>query len=134
MIITEQAEYIQSQGFGTFLPDSDGGDIFIEEMPDKPDDAICLYTTGGMGADVATSIKRPGTQIILRGVGLRALQTRAQAIHDLFDGKHNTSFGDSGETHIMLCRCLHTEPVNLGRDANKRHQYNIETMLITGGQ
>lgn len=133
MIIAELAEFIQSQGVGTYLTDAVGGDVFCEEMPDKPDEAICLYSTGGMSSDVATSVDRPGASIMIRSAKLRTAQTRAQAVHDLFNRKHNTSFADDGGTHIMLCHCLQTEPISLGQDEKKRYRYVVNLLMITGG-
>jgi len=135
MILTEMAQYIEASGLGTLRLESGGGDIYFEHLPDGvdiPADAICLYSTGGQAADVATSIRRPSVQIIVRGVDLLATMERAQSIHDLFDAK-STYHLISGGTRVMLSRCRQSEPAYIECDDNGRHSYSINVFMIIGG-
>jgi hypothetical protein len=133
MIVVEIAEFIQANDLGVYDPDGVSGDVFIELMPPAPDEAICVYSTGGQPSDVATSIDRPGAQIIVRGTAdPRAAMVRAAAVHALFNRQHSITFTDDG-TRVMLCHCRQSEPVHLGTDETGRHEYMIHLDLITGG-
>lgn len=132
MIIVEIAQYIDSQGLGSFEPDTTTGDVYLEYMPDTPDDAVCVYSTGGAPADVSTSVTRPSAQIIVRGVDLQTTMERAESIFAAFNNLHDTEF-TSGGTRVMLCRCRQSEAAYLAPDDNGRHEYTINLELITGG-
>lgn len=132
MIIEEIAEYISGLALGDWDPDDAGGNIFLEEMPPDPDDAICLYSTGGGRSDAKTTVKRPGAQVIVRGVDLAETMTRAKSIHDALNDPTIRGF-TSGGTRVMLCQCTTTEPVHMGTDDNGRHQYTSEVTIISGG-
>lgn len=132
MIIEEMAAYIDDKGLGTYSPDSAGGNIFLEEMPPAPDDAICVYSTGGSPGDAGTSIRRPSAQIIVRGVDLAETMVRASAIHALFNDSSIREFTPGG-TRVMLCQCRQSEASHIGTDENGRHEYTINVATITGG-
>lgn len=132
MIIAELAQYIHDNQLGVYDPDGATGNIYLELMPEAPDDAIAVYSTGGMSADVTTSVSRPAAQILVRGAGGPiVVGAIAWAIHRLFDNL--TSVRLSGGTRVMLCQCRQSEPISLGPDENDRQQYSINLMMITGG-
>lgn len=133
LVIEQIAHYLHAEALGTFDPDGTGGNIFIETMPDTPDEAIGLYSTGGLAPDIATSVARPGAQIIVRGSrDPRLAAAKALAIQGALHGMHSTEFV-SDETRIMLCAARQSEPIALGPDENGRHEYSINLLLITGG-
>lgn len=133
MIIVEAAQFIDNSGLGTFDTTGDAGDIFLEQMPPTPDEAICLYSTGGAPADAKTTVARPGAQLIIRGSDLEATMTKAEALHAFFNDSSITEFV-SGGTRVMLCQCRTSEPIFLEADENGRYQYTFEIAMITGGE
>ena len=133
MIITEIAQYLHDNGLGIYSPNGVDGNIFLEFMPDEPDEAICLHSTGGMAADVATPITRPTVQVIVRGnTDSLAVAAIAESIHDALNNLHSMRFTMDGE-YILLCQCRQSEPTHVGVDENGRHEYSINLALITGG-
>ena len=133
MIVEEIAEYLTSEGLGTFDATGITGDIFIETMPDSPDVAIGLFTTGGLAPDVSTSVSRPRVQLIVRGGrDPREAAALAAQIYEALHGLRSMEF-ISGGTRIMLCSAVQSGAIRLGPDDNGRHEYSINLQLITGG-
>lgn len=133
MIVEEIAEYLAADGLGTFDPTGIIGDIFIETMPDSPDVAIGLFTTGGLAPDVATSVARPRVQLVVRGGrDPREAALLATAIYEALHGLRSMEFVPGG-TRIMLASAVQSGPIRLGPDDNGRHEYSINLQFITGG-
>jgi hypothetical protein len=133
MLAVEVAKYLADQGLGEFDENGITGDIFVESMPDSPDEAIAVLTSPGLAPDNATTVARPAIQIIIRGNrDPRTAYERAQCIITAMHAKHSTYFTENG-IRIMLSSCKQSEPIRLGPDENGRHEYSINIQLITGG-
>jgi hypothetical protein len=86
MMLSDLADYLQTKGLGT--PEED---IFITHIPggnDIPDDLICLYKYQGR-PPVLTSdgqrLKRPGLQVVVRGVDATAVEAVMASIEDALE-------------------------------------------------
>lgn len=137
MIIFELAEYLCGLGYGTFDPDNlldSSNTIFLETMPDTPDECIGLFTSAGQPPDAKTTVYRPAVQILVRvNRGPKDAMAKAVQIHTALHGLSSTTFV-AGGTRIMLCTARQSEPVRLGPDENGRYVYSINLALITGGE
>lgn len=134
MIIEEARKFIAANGLGAFDPDGGNVDVFLEVMPDGddvPDEAICLYSTGGE-PDAGAGIGKPGFQLIVRGRDLTQLMERAKALRALFNNQYGTQFCADG-TDVLICRCQQSEPMHIGIDDNGRHEYSNTFLVTTGG-
>jgi hypothetical protein len=134
MAITDElAQYLNDQGLGLFDPTGATGDIFLETMPDVPDDAVAIYATAGLPPDVRTSIGRPSVQIVVRGGrDPRDAAGRAAQIFTALHKLHAMTFVPGG-TWVMLCAAKQSQPIGLGPDENRRYEFSINFSLITGG-
>jgi len=132
--LTQQvAHYLDDNSIGVFDESGATGDIFIATMPDKPDEAIAIYPTGGYKAE-GTRLSRAGlptVTILVRGDrDPRTAEDRAQLIYDLLEGFHADSFV-SGGYYIIDCRGIQSGPNHIGQDENLRHRYSLNFLLTT---
>ena len=69
-------------------------DLFISEMPDEPDQCVCIYDTGGEPAEVNYIYEKPTIQIRVRGAKGAYLATHelAQSIRDTLNGLNNETW------------------------------------------
>ena len=130
-LTVQLAHYLHDQAVGTFDETGVTGDIFVECLPETPDQAIAVYATGGPGGDGKLPYDNPTIQVIVRGnQDPRAPGALAQTIYDLLHGFRNSTFMTSG-AWIVGCRGIQSAPVHIGRDENGRHEYSLNFQLIT---
>lgn len=133
MLVAEIAEYLDGLGLVSFDAAGVNGNTFIETLPDTPDVAVGIFSSSGPAADVSTSVRRPGVQLLVRGDrDPRTAEAQAQLIWDALHGLHTTAFVVGG-TRVMLCAGRQSAPIRLGPDVNGRHVYSLNFQLITGG-
>jgi len=132
-LAVQLAHYLHDQHIGILDETGVTGDIFIATMPDKPDESIAIYPSGGSGADGSrqSRLGQPTIQILVRGDrDPRTSEDRAQLIYDLLEGFHAASFV-AGGYHIVDCRGMQSSPVHIGIDENLRHRYSLNFSLKT---
>lgn len=130
MISVEIGQYLNELGIGIYDPDGGTATIFLEDMPDQPDEAICIYTSTGQPPDTKTNVGRPGVQIITRGIELLATMALAQTIIDTLHVPACKRFTSDGKD-IILCSARQSEPIPLGKDENGRYEFSSNFSLIT---
>lgn len=125
LILGELALYLDAQALGVYEPDEAGGTIFVEKMPQTPDEAIALFATGGLQASGKHGYDSPTVNVQVRGPEndpLAAL-AKAEAVYGALQGLHRATL--PGGTRVINCRGLQSYPVSLGRDDNERQGYSI---------
>jgi len=131
MITDEIAQYLDEQGIGIYDPDGITSTIFVENMPDQPDVAICIYSSAGQSPDTKTNVGRPGVQTITRGDrDPRTASALAKLVHDALHVPDIQTFTSEGRG-IILCAARQSEPVSLGPDENGRYEFSDNFQLIT---
>lgn len=125
MIIEQIASYLDELGIGVYDTIGVSGNIFLEHLPDNPDIAIALYSSGGSPADSKLNYDLVAVQIMVRG-GLDATQAQslAQGIYDEIHGFEGALFVGGGDW-IVSCLGIQSHPVLLGKDANGRFEYSL---------
>lgn len=125
MIVKTLALYLQSQGLGTTTQD-----MFIEYLPDAPDNAVCLYTTGGFNPpdSAVLGYDTPTLQVRTRNTSAEAAHTKAMNIYATLQGIANTTLDVNGipstsGVFFVSIQALQTSPVILGRDSAQRYEY-----------
>lgn len=79
-------------------------DLFISEMPDEPNDCVCIYDTGGAPAEPHITYERPTFQIRIRGERgkYQDAYDLAQAIKIELNGINNETIATSRYIGIWL--------------------------------
>jgi len=130
LLAVQIAQYLHDQGIGVFDPEGSSGNIFIDHMPDTPDEAIAIRQTGGGRVDMRVPFHQPTAQILIRGTAdPRVAGATAAAAYDVMHGLTNGEL-TAGGVWIVKCQAI-TPPACLGPDENGRHHYSINFELIT---
>jgi len=66
VILNDIAWYLHNQDIITYDPRGLSGNIFIDTLPNNPDEAVALYNTAGTG-ELGIDIDELGMQVITRG-------------------------------------------------------------------
>lgn len=125
MLAVEVAQHLSAQVPAvTFHLTTPGGNCFIGDLPDQPDEAVAIFSTGGPEASTKDGYAQPAIQVMVRGTGdPRTGDTLAQAIYDELHGLRYVTL--PGGTHVVYCAGIQPEPVSLGEDENGRHRYSL---------
>ena len=117
MIATGIKDYLESQGVGTYETD-----LFVRVMPEKPDNAICVYDEPGNVTDEMHSydVDSFGSQIIVRGT-YAFVKAKMLEIHRKVAGLMRVTLDGIyiGATHIQ------TPPAAIGTDKKGRAEYSV---------
>lgn len=122
---------LDEQGVGVFEPDDDDGTLFLEKLPQSPDAAIGIFSTGGYEASGTHGYDRPVTQVRIRGEkhGVTGALAKARAVYAALQGLHSTTLPDG--TYVVSCKGLQSGPVSIGFDDNDRPEYTINFVWET---
>lgn len=125
MFVAKIAQHLAGRGLVDYRPDQEGGDCFIDRLPQDPAEVVAIYTAPGAPADSALAYDLPAFQVIVRGPGPdpRVPHGRAQAIYDELHGLGDHRLDD--DTWVVLIRAA-GPPERLGPDTNERHRYAIQ--------
>jgi hypothetical protein len=105
---------------------TDGGDVWLGELPDDVDEALAAVDVPGPPPDPTEPYDRPSLQFLSRGArsaGPEAAHTRVQAIYDRLQGLTSTTLPDG--TQVIWCRCMQSGPVSLGVDELQRWVWTL---------
>lgn len=130
MILEQQiAEYLDTQGLGTFDDTGITGDIFISSLPTTPDSCIAIYARGGLAGDDKLEYDMPTIQIIVRGTqNPLAADTLSESIYEALHGFHHDRF-TAGGYYIVNCVGVQSAPIHIGVDDNRRHEFSLNFQL-----
>lgn len=130
MLVAEVATYLASQGLGTFDTTGTSGTIFVEVLPESPDECVAVYSRAGSGSDSGLPYDYPNVQVLVRGTqDPRGAESVAKSIYDALHGLRNISLTVGG-TWLVGCKGIQSGPVHIGRDDNGRHEYSLNFALI----
>lgn len=129
MLAVELATYLDDQGLVTFSATAAGGDCFVEKLPQSPDEAVAIMSTGGWREDGKLGYDSPTLQLVVRGTkDPQAGFERAVALYDALHGLHAVELVDGG-TYVVGCWAQQSAPIRLGPDDNGRYEYSINLLL-----
>lgn len=128
------AKYLTTAGLVTYTTAA-GGDCFPERLPDTPDAAVMILSTGGNPTPAAATwgYDEPTVQIMVRGApnDYATPQARANDIYDELQGLRYTVLDEGGadEVSLIVCESPQTAPVNIGTDLKNRYRYTLNFSL-----
>jgi len=129
------AKYLDAAGLVTYDATGTTGNVFLEHLPDAPDEALMVLSTGGnpLGPAATYGWDEPTVQVMVRGVpeDPETPQAAAQAIYDELQGLRYVTLDAGGDDEVRLCSCssLQTAPFNLGRDEKGRYRFTLNFAL-----
>ena len=134
MISRALAKYLDTAELVTYST-ADGGDCFIEHLPDDPDAAVMILSTGGNPTPAAATwgYDEPTVQFMVRGAPNDPVtpQERAASLYDALQGLRYTVLDEGGddEASLIVCESPQTAPVNIGVDHRTRYRYTLNFAL-----
>lgn len=135
MIARALAKHLDAVGLVRYDATGATGDVFLEHLPDAPDEALMVLSTGGnpLGPAATYGWDEPTVQVMVRGVAEdpETPQATAQAIYDELQGLRYVTLDAGGDDEVRLCSCssLQTAPFNLGRDEKGRYRFTLNFAL-----
>lgn len=91
--------------------------VYTGSMPDSPDNAVCIYPTGGYRQSMSgTFLQEPTFQIKVRNTSYVAGETQCETIAGLLHGKSTTK---------LLMIEQQSDILSIGRDDNNRSQFTL---------
>lgn len=135
MITRALAKHLHAEGLVVYEPLGAGGDCFLEHLPDSPDEAVMILSTGGnpLGPAATYGWDEPTVQIMVRGApdDVETPAARAQAIYDAMQGLRYVTLDEGGTDEMRLCVCSssQTAPFTLGRDERNRYRFSLNFAL-----
>lgn len=135
MISVALAKYLDAIGLVIYEPLETGGDAFPEHLPDEPDEAVMLLSTGGNSTPAAATwgYDEPTLQLMVRGApnDPTTPQTRAVALYGALQGLRYTLLDEGGddEVFVIVCSTFQTGPYNIGTDEKGRYRYTLNVAL-----
>lgn len=126
MEISEQiAVFLDQKGFGKFDKSGIAGNIFINAIPENPDESLAIFTTGGPESDPLNQYGYSSIQILIRTIpnDPRAGEPKARQIVDALNG-FNSDYMAPGGNYIIDVSAVQSGPNNIGMDRNNRFEYS----------
>ena len=134
MISRALAKHLTAAGLVTYTTTA-GGDCFPERLPDTPDAAVMILSTGGNPTPAAATwgYNEPTVQIMVRGAPNDAAtpQARAVALYGALQGLRYVLLDEDGddEVSLIVCESMQTAPANIGTDHRNRYRYALNFAL-----
>lgn len=134
MISRALAKYLTTAGLVTYTT-AVGGDCFPERLPDTPDAAVMILSTGGNPTPAAATwgYNEPTVQLMVRGAPNDAAtpQARAVALYGALQGLRYVTLDPGGddEVFVIVCESPQTAPVNIGTDLTGCYRYTLNFAL-----
>jgi hypothetical protein len=123
------AKYLDNAGLVDLHLDDGDGDVFIAHMPDQPDKAVMVTSTGGAEQPTLLAFDDHTVQIIVRGDPRDPMDgyDRARAIYSALQGLDLTTVDEGGdhETLVLSTTAMQSDPVPMGEDANNRAEWSL---------
>lgn len=130
MIARALARWLTAEALATYSEDA-GGDCFLEHLPDAPDEALMLLSTGGnpLPASDTFGYDEPTLQLLVRGAPNDATgpAERALALYGALQGLRYTTLDAGGPDEVRLteARSTQTAPVAIGTDEKDRYRFTL---------
>ncbi len=134
MISRALAKYLDAAGLAEYRPEG-GGDCFLEHLPDDPDEAIGVFSTGGnpLPASDTYGYDEPTVQLMVRGEpdDPETPRERADGLYGALQGLRYVVLDAGGEDEVRLvvCRSSQTAPAPIGTDEKGRQRYSLNFAL-----
>lgn len=113
---------------------ADARQAFVVDMPNTPDDALCVYPRAGFPSNDLSGYEWPELQIVVRtrkDAGWQAGWDAAEAIRLALRDTANVTWaaGTPHEQHILSCDTNEPAPFRLGPDEVGRPRWSVSVQL-----
>ena len=112
-----------------------GGDCFLEHLPDAPDEAVQILSTGGnpLPAAATRGYDEPTVQLMLRGAPGDPVTPldRAWSAYAALQGLRYVTLDEGGadEVFLIVCTSPQTAPASAGTDEKGRYRFTLNFAL-----
>jgi hypothetical protein len=96
-------------------------DLVVSQMPDTPNNCICVYDTGGFDSAADYVYDRPTVMVKVRNLSYRAGYAKAQLIKSALHGLSNENWGSSRYIGIWCMGDINS----VGLDENQRQIFTV---------
>lgn len=129
MIAEGIALLLDAIGVASFEPDTASGTIYIEKLPQQPDQAIGLFLTGGPASSRKHGYDMPVLNVQVRGNpnAPGAAVELAWGVYSALHALHSVTLEDG--TRIIDCAGVQSGPVSIGLDENERPRYSLNFQM-----
>jgi hypothetical protein len=119
------AIFLHNRGIGVFDPSGASGNIFINTIPNHPDESIGIYTTGGPGTDPKNEYGVHRVQLLIRTIpnDPRRGEKSAREVIEAINGFNSDYLADGGH-YIIDAIANESGPNNIGQDKKSRFEYS----------
>ena len=133
MLLNDLAILIKSLGYGQYFPGNyhPANNIFLNVLPPKPENVICLYDTGGSGNAIGFPDLRRSVQLFVRDVYFENGDEKIWAIYNSLTDISTQGF-ISINGRKMLIKSVNT-PISIGKDPNGLFEFSCNFNIITKG-
>lgn len=118
-------EYLIDQGLATHPDDGDPWPVYLDQLPDSPDNCIVCYdTTGSMGGRdsvIQRYSELHGVQVFVRSAHLEGW-LKAQDIKGYFDALVRTYVYLGNDTYYIQNINRQGDIIKLGKDSSNSHR------------
>lgn len=134
MISRALAKHLNAKSLVSYRP-AGGGDCFPEHLPDDPDEAVQVLSTGGNATPAAATwgYNEPTVQLLVRGGAddPEGPLLRAEALYSDLQGLRYVTIDPGGEDEVfvVVASSLQTAPVNIGTDEKGRYRFSLNFAL-----
>ena len=105
---------------------SDITDIYLGSMPNNPDNAVAIYSTGGFPRDLSgTMVEEPTVMVKVRHTSYPSGEGVCNRIKDSLHGKDNQTVN----SHDILLIAQQGDILDLGRDERNRQMWSMNFRL-----
>lgn len=120
-------DILEAANVGDFA-DGSAFSLWIAALPDKPDEAIAIYDSGGETPNPKWALDYPSVQVRLRGKenGYPALYDKVVAVRDALLGFPGDDLDDGRLVSVRMIGGA----AFLGRDEKKRPSFTLNWSLI----
>lgn len=127
-LLEQIAIYLTELGIGKYSEVDSTGTIFLEVLPEFPNECIGLFIRGGGEGDLLKEVSEVELQIIIRDTNrLRALDTGFEIAKALCG--YNTGRFVRGGYYIVDIHMLQGNPVYIDTDQSGRHEYSLNLTI-----
>lgn len=120
------SDYLSSSSIGLGLVE--GTDLFISQMPEHPNNCVCVYDTGGPGQDLF-GYEMPSIQILVRNLAYTTGYALARDIKYILTELKNLTINNS---RYILIR-PQTEIFAMGKDDKERFEWSLNFQIQRSG-
>lgn len=134
MISRALAKYLDARSLASYQP-AGGGDTFLEHLPDSPDVALQILSTGGNPLPAAATFgyDEPTLQLMARGAAEdpEGPLSRAWSLYGALQGLRYVVLDEGGvdEVFLVVSSFAQTGPIDIGTDEKGRYRYALNLAL-----